>query len=175
MLAEVRKRFIAPGGSVDDLCVLPGGAGAGAGGGGAGGGGGSKKTKPNPVRSKTRHVRWTRGSEYVFVGERGRDFCNLEELNAKWEAGEITLADMWVVRHKEAARLGARSQLNPLWEALYYVADAKQFYRVQKCHLRWAYERAGRTDAALAWSTLSDAPDVCYWCDRHAFSMLKIK
>lgn len=116
-----------------------------------------------------RHVQWHRAADYVCVAE-GRPFANAADIDARWAAGDITLADMYIFKHCDAGVL-KRSQVNPVWEAVYLVSDRNHYVKVQKCHLRQAYERAGRTDASAAWT----ADPLPYWVDRHAFSVLKIK
>jgi hypothetical protein len=165
MFADVRSLFGNPRASIDEICsalraTQPRG--------------GAKRAK---TTAKTgRHVRWTRSAEYACVA-RGRDFANAAELDERWAAGDISLADMYIFHHCEADKLAERSQVNPLWEAVYYLSDSHHYVRVQKCHLRYAYEQAGRTDKALAWSVdeREDGSTVPYWVDRHAFSVLKIK
>lgn len=164
MLSEVRKRFSAPGVSLDELCTALRGPAHSA----------SPKRAKTQEASAGRHVRWLRAADYVCI-VRGRDFANAAELDARWRASDISLDDMYIFHHREASRLATRNQFNPLWEALYYLSDCHQFVRVQKCHLRDIYEKAGRTDKALAWTTLNSEPPVAYWVDRHAFSVLKIK
>lgn len=159
MLVEVRKRLADPHASLDSVCGI------------------LSATAAQPAQAKRRrestgrHVRWQRADDYVCVERGARDFCTAAELDAAWVARSLTLGDMYLMRHREADALGKRSQLNPIWEALYRVGD--QWVRVQKCHLRHAYEQAGRRDKALAW-TLTEA-GMPYWVDRHAFSVLKIK
>lgn len=159
MLAEVRKRLADPHVSLDNVCGLLSPSSA------------AQPTKRRRRESTGRHVRWQRADDYECVSRGARDFCNAAELDAAWLARTLTLADMYLMRHREADALGKRSQLNPIWEALYRVGD--QWVRVQKCHLRHAYLQAGRRDKALAWSTCADATP--YWVDRHAFSVLNIK
>lgn len=166
MLAEVRKRLADPHTSLDGLCELLAAAPA------------PKRAMEKKAKAG-RHVRWQRDNDYEGV-IRGREFANATELDAAWDAKKITLADVWLVRHHEAHKLGKRSQLNPQWEALYYLADQRHYVRVQKCHLRYLYDQAGRVDRTLAWTMLQHEEKknpvfVPYWVDRHAFSVLKIK
>lgn len=174
MLSEVRKRIADPHATLDGFCAL-------------------LLTSPRPAkRGKAtvvekgagRHVRWRRGADYECV-KPGLAFANAAALDAAWAARAVTLEHVYLMRHHEADVLTQRSQLNPLWEALYYLSDERQFVRVQKKHLHYLYQCAGRTDKTLAWSVreeevLGNEGKVVrvalpYWPDRHAFSVLKIK
>jgi|SRR6185295_10449614 len=169
MLQEVRKRVADPHATLDGFCALllssprP-----------------AKKGKAAPTATGAgRHVRWKRGADYECVRP-GLAFANAAALDAAWAARALTLEHVYLMRHHEADALAQRSQLNPLWEALYYLSDERQFFRVQKCHLRYMYESAGRTNKALAWSVeecevMGKRILVPYWVDRYAFSALKIK
>lgn len=163
MLAEVRKRLADPHASLDAICGLldPDAAAADA----------PAAAHRAAKRVAGRHVRWQRVNDYECV-VRGREFANAAELDAAWAERSITLQDMFWVRNRQADALGKRTQINPHWEALYYLSDEQHYVRVQKCHLRHAYNAAGRTDKALAWTMVQDLP---YWIERHAYSVLKIK
>jgi len=159
-LAEVRKRLADPHASLDGVCGLLNRAAS------------AVPAKRVKVKMAGRHVRWNRGDDYECMVQ-GREFANATELDAAWASRTIALTDMYLMRHREAEALGKRSQLNPQWEALYYLREERHFVRVQKCHLRYVYDREGRTNKNLAWTMLNERSP--YWVDRHAFSVLKIK
>jgi hypothetical protein len=121
-----------------------------------------------------RHVKWKRETEYKCVKVATLAIANASHLDALWREKRLCYEHVTIFYHCEADKLGVRSALNPIWEAVYQLRDSQTWVRVQKCHLQHIYNALKRTDKQLAWTILED-DGLPYWVDRYAASATKHK
>lgn len=118
--------------------------------------------------SSSRHVPWTPedASHYELVRE-GIPLATTSDADRLFSNKEIDEAHFYIWKHTDPNL--ERNPNIPKWEATYYFEDRAQHARVKKCHLKIAYQRAGRVTHDEMWN-VNKLP---YWVDRYAFSKLK--
>lgn len=102
------------------------------------------------------------GTEYDLLRE-GIAVANEHAIDELLLQKKCDESYFYIFRHTDP-QLKTRNPLVPVYEAAYWCVESNRYVRVQKCHLKQAYLRSGRTDATLA-ETIS-ADGLPYWVDR---------
>lgn len=128
----------------------------------------ARKTLSAQGATSSRHVPWTAedASHYELVRE-GIPLATPGNADRLFAAKEIDETQFYLWKHRDPNL--ERNPNIPKWEATYYFEDRGQHARVKKCHLKNAYQRAGRVVHDEMWSV----DKLPYWVDRYAFSKLK--
>jgi hypothetical protein len=116
-----------------------------------------------PQQKRGRHVAWKPGDSYALL-RGGIAVSNEAAIDALLLQHKCDDAFFYLFKHTDP-NLRTRNALVPIYEAAYYCSETDRYVRVQKCHLRQAYARAGRTNAALSDSIMDDG--LPYQVDRH--------
>lgn len=124
----------------------------------------SKKraAKRSRGEKKGRHVLMVPGTDYELLRD-GIAVANERAIDDLLLQKKCDESYFYIFRHTDP-QLKTRNPLVPVYEAAYWCVESKRYVRVQKCHLKQAYLRSGRTDATLA-ETIGD-DGLPYWVDR---------
>lgn len=131
----------------------------------------ARKTSP-PTGTASRHVPWTvdDASSYQLV-RRGIPLAGgATEADRLFATKQLQEEHFFIWKHNDPHL--ERNPSVPKWEATYYFEDRDEYARVKKCHLKVAYQNAGRCTHADVW-TVNPQTQLPYWVDRYAFSKLK--
>lgn len=129
---------------------------------------GQEKDSAGPT---SRHVVWSETDRAAYVLLRsGIALARREEADRLYDAEELSEAHFFLFEHRDPHQ--ERNALVPKYEAAYYFENTREFAKVKKCHLKAAYQRAGRTAQARIWEVCPET-HTPYWVDRHAFSKVK--
>jgi len=128
-----------------------------------------QKTSHNENKTKNpgdgRYVKWEPGTQYVCSKTTSYVFTNGKEIDVLFKSNKLT-DDMFEI-YKNVDDNLKRNQTIPVYEAT-YKTKAGLCYKVQKIHLKQAYNNSKKTDSKKMWDFISK--DVPYWVDRHIFS-----
>lgn len=116
-----------------------------------------------------RHVVWRAASLYRCIRPGTRTFANEREIDELYAAKALDEAHFWLFQHCDPQ--AKRSEITPLYEAVYKCGDDGCLVLTQKCHLMQAYVRAARTKSEAMWDVLPSGEP--YWVDRYAFRKAK--
>lgn len=128
------------------------------------------KDPKGPQGGNSRHVAWTAddASHYHLVRP-GIPLAGAAEADERFANKTLQEAHFYLWKHNDPHV--ERNRSVPKWEATYYFEDRKEYARVKKCHLKVAYQAAGRCAPAQMW-TMDPQTQLPYWVDRYAFSKL---
>jgi ATP-dependent Zn protease len=125
--------------------------------------------KQKITKAKMRNVEWIHYHKYTQV-KAGIPMETEAQIKLLFENKEINEDHLYIFRNNDPAV--QRNIVMPLYEAVYWCNERKQWLIVQKSHLKIAYKNAGKTARSSMWNM--DSINVPYWVDRYAFCVNRI-
>lgn len=122
--------------------------------------------------SSSRYIVWPAHERQCYQLLRsGIPLGRREDADRLFVTSTLSEEHFYIFRHLDPHL--ERNALVPKYEAAYFFSDLNQYVRVKKCHLKLAYQLAGRCTNAHIWSMVDSELGLPYWVDRHAFSKKK--
>lgn len=125
---------------------------------------GTERFKEKKKFKKKRQIRWNTNNHYKCIKE-GLEMSNVETINELTQPTE----DMFFI-YKNTHACASRDNDVPLYEAVYKCQDGS-LIRVQKKHLKIAYNQSNKRDVKRAWDVSGEG--IPYWVDRFVYSKIK--